>query len=167
MSPRAAWRLESLGFREVYDYATGKQNWLASGLPVEGEKADAPRAGKVARADAPTCLPGERVSDVKERIEASGWDTCVVVNEQRVVFGMLRPRQLEGDPDRTAEEAMAPGPSTFRPHVDAADLGEYMVRHDLPTAPITTGDGVLVGVLLREDAGRLAHERHEEHGRGR
>jgi len=133
---------------------------------VEGEKADVPRAGKVARADAPTCLPGERVAAVKERIEAVGWNTCVVVNEQQVVFGILRPKQLEGDPERTAEEAMAPGPSTFRPHVDAADLGEYMVKHDLPNAPITTGDGILVGVLLVEDAARLALERHGEHEHG-
>jgi CBS domain-containing protein len=103
---------------------------------------------------------------VKERIEAAGWSTCVVVNEQRVVFGILRPKQLEGDPERSAEEAMTPGPSTFRPHVDAADLGEYMVKHDLPNAPITTGDGILVGVLLVEDAARLAVERHGEHEHG-
>ena len=133
---------------------------------MEGEKADVPRAGKVARPDAPTCLPGERVAEVKTRVEAAGWDTCVVVNEQRVVFGILRPKQLDGDPERTAEEAMAPGPSTFRPHVDAADLGEYMVKHDLPNAPITTGDGVLVGVLLLEDAARLALDRHGEHEHG-
>lgn len=151
----------------MYDYATGKQNWLASGLPVEGERADVARAGTVAREDAPTCSLSDRVRDVRERIAAAGWDTCVVLNERRVVLGILRPRQLEGDPERTSEEAMAPGPSTFRPHVDAADLGEYMGRHDLPNAPITTGDGVLVGVLLREDAARLAHERHEEHGHGR
>jgi CBS domain-containing protein len=124
------------------------------------------RAGTVARKDAPTCRLDERLRDVKESIEAQGWDTCVVVNEQRVVLGLLRPKQLQGDLGRTAEEAMAPGPSTFRPHVDAADLGEYMTRHDLPNAPVTTGDGVLVGVLLREDAARLALHRHQEHEHG-
>ncbi|MGH2692996.1 MAG: CBS domain-containing protein [Actinomycetota bacterium] len=124
------------------------------------------RAGSVARKDAPTCGLGERLEDVKGRIQADGWDTCVVVNEQRVVLGLLRPKQLQGDPGRTAEEAMAPGPSTFRPHVDAAGLGEYMTRHDLPNAPITTGEGVLVGVLLREDAARLALHRHQEHEHG-
>jgi len=32
MSPRAASRLESLGFRDVYDYAAGKADWFAAGL---------------------------------------------------------------------------------------------------------------------------------------
>jgi hypothetical protein len=34
MSPRAAWRLERFGF-EVYDYAAGKADWTAPGLPTE------------------------------------------------------------------------------------------------------------------------------------
>jgi hypothetical protein len=36
MSPRAACRLETLGFPEVYDYVAGKADWLAHGLDVEG-----------------------------------------------------------------------------------------------------------------------------------
>jgi Mg/Co/Ni transporter MgtE len=144
----------------VYDYATGKQNWLASGLPVEGERAGMVRAGDLAKADAPTCRLYDRLGEVRERVRGDGWNTCVVVNEQRVVLGILRPKQLEGDATVTVEEAMAPGPSTFRPHVSAADLGEYLTRHDLPNVPITTGDGVLVGVLVREDAARVALERH-------
>ena len=35
MSPRAAWRLESLGFARVYDYVAGKADWMAAGLPTE------------------------------------------------------------------------------------------------------------------------------------
>jgi rhodanese-related sulfurtransferase len=31
MSPRAASRLESLGFTEVYDYIDGKLDWMAAG----------------------------------------------------------------------------------------------------------------------------------------
>ena len=38
MSPRAAWRLESLGFTKVYDYVPGKTDWLAAGLPREGDE---------------------------------------------------------------------------------------------------------------------------------
>jgi hypothetical protein len=33
MSPRAAWRLEGLGFERVYDYVPGESDWFASGLP--------------------------------------------------------------------------------------------------------------------------------------
>src|SRR5919108_546939 len=83
MSPRAAWRLERLGFEEVYDYASGKQDWLAAGLPTEGRTASWPRAGTVAREDAPTCGLGERLGDVAERTAKAGWDVCVVANGDR------------------------------------------------------------------------------------
>ena len=45
-----------------------------------------------------------------------------------------------------------------------------MVEHDVPNAPVTTSEGRLVGVLLREDAEREAHRLHmarhdhEQHG---
>src|SRR5688572_23586838 len=37
MSPRAASRLETLGFEQVYDYVAGKADWGSGGLPLEGE----------------------------------------------------------------------------------------------------------------------------------
>src|SRR5882762_8978989 len=39
MSPRAATWLGVLGF-DVYDYALGKVDWMAHGLPMEGTAAD-------------------------------------------------------------------------------------------------------------------------------
>jgi CheY-like chemotaxis protein len=39
MSPRAACRLETLGFDQVYDDSAGKTDWLAHGLAVEGADA--------------------------------------------------------------------------------------------------------------------------------
>jgi hypothetical protein len=44
MSPRAACRLETLGFPEVHDYVAGKADWLAHGRPTEGAQAAVPRA---------------------------------------------------------------------------------------------------------------------------
>ena len=44
-----------MGFKEVYDYVTGKLDWLAAGLPSDGPLARLPRAGDVARKDVPTC----------------------------------------------------------------------------------------------------------------
>ena len=35
-----------------------------------------------------------------------------------------------------------------------------MTDHDLPTSPVTTSDGRLIGVLRREDAVRAAHGQH-------
>jgi Mg/Co/Ni transporter MgtE len=132
---------------------------------VEGENAEMVRARTLARDDAPTCGLEERLGEVRERVEAAGWDTCVVVNEERIVLGLLRPKHLQGDPEQKVEKAMSPGPSTFRPHVSAAELGEYLARHDLPSVPITTGDGGLLGVLRREDI-PPEHHRHEEHDDG-
>jgi len=151
MAPRAAWRLESLGFDEVYDYAVGKLDWLAAGLPTEGTNANKPRAGTVARKDVPTCRLDERLADVRERAHGQGWDAAVVINAERVVFGLLRAKELAGDGDRLISEAMRPGPSTFRPYVLADEMAKTMVDHKLESSPITTSDGKLVGLLLQKD----------------
>ena len=158
MSPRAAWRLESLGFGEVYDYVAGKVDWMAAGLPTEGTKAAHPRAGDVARKDVPTAGLNERLVDVRDRIRAMGWDAVVVVNEERVVLGLLRSKELDADPDLRIEQAMRPGPSTFRPYVSIKEMATFMVEHKLESSPVTTSDGRLVGLLLQQDAVRLAGE---------
>ena len=151
MSPRAAWRLESLGFREVYDYTVGKLDWLAAGLPTEGTNAQKPRAGTLARKDVPTCALDERLGDVRDRAHGQGWDVAVVVNAERVVFGLLRAKELAGDADQLISDAMRPGPSTFRPYVLADEMARTMVDHKLESSPITTSDGRLVGLLLQKD----------------
>src|SRR5438093_3860780 len=87
MSPRAAWRLEDLGFADVNEYEAGKLDWMAAGLPFEGTNADRPRAGTVARPEVPTCRASEPLPDVRDRARAQGWDVCVVVNDARVVLG--------------------------------------------------------------------------------
>jgi hypothetical protein len=35
MSPRAASRLESIGFEQVYDYVAGKADWGSACLPLK------------------------------------------------------------------------------------------------------------------------------------
>jgi CBS domain-containing protein len=152
-----------MGVTQVYDYVAGKLDWLAAGLPIEGASAAHPRAGDVARPEVPTCGLDERLEDVQARVRAAGWDACVVVNPERVVLGLLRAKELDGDPDQRIEQAMRPGPSTFRPHVPIAEMAQYMVEHDSQNAPITTSDGRLVGLLRREDAVRTAHELHQHH----
>jgi CBS domain-containing protein len=46
---------------------------------------------------------------------------------------------------------MRPGPSTYRPNVPVEELVEIMIDKDVPSSPITTNDGRLVGLLLRDD----------------
>jgi CBS domain-containing protein len=150
MSPRAAWRLESLGFTEVYDYAAGKADWAAAGLPVEGKATEAARIGEVARRDVPTCELRERIGDVRERVRAAGWDTCLVVNEERVVLGRLFRTELEGEADASAETVMRSGPSTFRPNVTVEEMTRFMGERGFSTAVVTTSDGRLVGLFQWE-----------------
>jgi Mg/Co/Ni transporter MgtE len=108
----------------------------------------------VARRDVPTCRLEESIGQVRERVRAAGWDACVVVNDQRVVLGLLRDGELQRGQDELIEQVMRPGPSTFRPHVLIEELAHRMVHHDVPTSPVTTSDGRLVGLLRREDAAR-------------
>jgi Mg/Co/Ni transporter MgtE len=139
---------------------------MAAGLPTEGRLAELPRAGTVARTDVPTCRLDERLGEVQARVREAGWEACVVVNEERVVLGLLRSRELQGDPDRRIEEVMRPGPSTFRPHVGIEEMAAFMLEHGLPNSPVTTSDGRLVGLLLRDDAVRVAREVHERRHAG-
>ena len=156
MSPRAAWRLEELGFTDVAHYAGGVADWMASGLPIEGTMADDLHVAAVARTDVPTCGPRETVGDVSERLRESGWDTCVVVNEQRILLGRVFPKDLgEADRGTPVEEAMRPGPVTYRPDFLADQLLEVMEQHDFETALVTTSEGVLVGAVRREDLKRV------------
>jgi len=152
MSPRAAWRLETLGFAEFYDYIDGKVDWMAAGLPTEGTNAQKPRAGDIARKDVPTCGLTEKLGEVATRVRALGWDAVVVVNEQRVVLGLLRTKELAADPEQSIEKAMRPGPSNFRPYVSLHDMLHFMIDHKLESSPITTSDGRLVGLLMQKDA---------------
>ncbi len=158
MSPRAAWRLEGLGFERVYDYVPGKADWSASGLPTEGTLASVPNIGDAARQDAPTCTPTEKVGDVRDRTRRAGWDRCVVVNEERVVLGLLREKELDTDPEATAEEAMRNGPATFRPDEPVEKVAKRMRERGASAIVVTTSDGRLMGLLYRREAERLAVE---------
>jgi hypothetical protein len=149
MSPRAAWRLEALGFEQVYDYVAGKAAWGAAGLPREGPAASEPSAGDAADPDVPTCSLDDDLVAVREQALKSGWDTCIVVNEQRIVLGRLGRKALSGTSDRTVEDAMNEGPSTVRPNVPLRELDDRLEKQDLETALVTTREGRLVGIVRR------------------
>jgi Mg/Co/Ni transporter MgtE len=151
MSPRAAWRLESLGFQNVYDYVAGKADWGAAGLPLEGKRD--PRVSDIVRRDVPTCRLEERVGDVRERIRETGWDTCIVVNDEGVVLGQVGRNALQADEAVTAEEAMTSGPSTVRPNAAVKAIRRRIEKYDLTTVIVTRSDGRLVGVVHRDDVG--------------
>ncbi len=142
----------------MFDYVAGEADWLAFGLPTEGANADTPRAGDVAGRDAPTCGPGDRLGDVRERARAAGWDGYVVVNNERVVLGRIRGDALDGDPVAPVEAVMECGPTTVRPSEPLDALTERMRDRKTSSVLVTTSDGRLVGVLKRDDAERRLAE---------
>ena len=140
----------------MYDYVPGKADWFASGLPKEGRLASVPTIGEAARQDVPTCAPAEKVENARDRVRVAGRDTCVVVNKERIVLGLLREKELSSDPEATVERVMRSGPTTFRPVMLVGKMAERMRERGARTVLVTTSDGRLIGLLYREDAERLA-----------
>ena len=149
MSPRAAWRLESLGFTEVYDYVAGKLDWLASGGDVVRPEGAPPTAAQLARRDVPTCSLEDDVETVAARVAGTDWSICAVVNAEGVLLGLLGRSGLQGS--GRAEERMREGPSTIRPDEAADAVAARMAKHDLTVQLVTTSDGRLVGAVRRAD----------------
>ena len=126
---------------------------MGAGLSTEGTNAERPQLTDVVRRNVPTCGLGERLGDVRDRVVAAGWEACVVVGDARVVLGLLRAKELLGDPSLAVERVMRPGPSTFRPFVTVEEMRRTMTDRNLASSPVTTADGRLVGVILRADVG--------------
>jgi Mg/Co/Ni transporter MgtE len=134
----------------------GKVDWMARGLPLEGEKAGEPRAIDLAARDVVTCGLEETMGAVRERVARSPHGYAFVVSEDGVLLGRVRKAALEGDPRARAEDVMEPGPSTSRPDMPPAKLLEKLDRRDLRTAVLTDPDGRLLGVVRRADLAAFA-----------
>jgi CBS domain-containing protein len=156
LSPRAACRLEALGFTEVYDYVPGKVDWLAHNLPVDGERPDPPTAGRAMRDDVVQCRAGDRVADVRQRIERSSYSFALVTSVDGMLIGRVPASALDGGGDGEVGEVMELGPSTVRPHRAASELAEYLAERERRWAIVSTPEGRLLGVAWREDLERAA-----------
>ena len=154
MSPRAAARLESLGFTKVYDYEAGKSDWLASPLPTEGRAAGELDAAAMIRGDDIACHLGEKLGDTAKRVQAAGKDVCIVVNDRHIVLGRIRGRALDGDPDAVVEDVMTPGPSTIRPDTDLGTVVKTLRDGNVASTLVTNQEGRLIGTVYLEDVER-------------
>jgi peroxiredoxin/rhodanese-related sulfurtransferase len=152
LSPRAAARLESLGFSQVYDYAAGKADWGSFGLPLEGRRGSATRVGTYARAPVPTCGPGTWVGEARELARQAGTESCLVVGPGGVLVGKLDGSSLAGGGNVLAGTAMRTALRTVRPSFGLDEAVERMRTEGLTSLPVTHSDGVLVGVIRLEDA---------------
>ncbi len=148
MSPRAAWRLEQLGFDEVYDYVGGKADWIAAGLPTVRAPGAERRAVDAMDTDPPTATVGQRAGEVRE----TNGRSVVIVNESGVVLGRVRPDRPAGHPSAAVETAMSSGPTTVRASEPLDALLERMHSRRVGEILVTTPEGRLLGVVRVPDA---------------
>lgn len=146
MSPRAAWRLEQLGYDPVYDYAAGKVDWMAAGLPTIRSDPSERRALDAADRDPHTCHPGQLVGELSTVPSGTAF---VVVNEHRIVVGRYRTRGPSANGAIRVEEVMEPGPTTVRAHEPLDALLKRMAGRGVGEVIVTTPEGELLGIVRR------------------
>jgi CBS domain-containing protein len=128
----------------------GKVDWLARGMPVEGDEADKPRVGAIARDDVVTCGLETPIGQVRDQVAASPYGFGLVVWTDGTVLGRLRGSDMAGaDDGATAEQLMQPGPSTVRCDLPVEELRKRLDEKDLKTSLVSTPEGKLVGVVTR------------------
>jgi CBS domain-containing protein len=133
----------------------GKVDWLAHNLPVEGERPEAPIAGRAMRDDVVLCRPGARMSDVYELIERSPYPFALVTSDDGTLLGRAPASALDrASSERPVWEVAEPGPKTFRPHTSAETVAGVLADKDLRWAIVTTPEGRVLGVASREDLER-------------
>jgi CBS domain-containing protein len=133
----------------------GKVDWLAHNLPVEGDRPEAPIAGRVMRDDAVLCRPTDPVSDVRELIERSPYPFGLVTSDDRTLLGRAPASALEPASERAVLDVAQPGPKTFRPHASAEKVAGFLADKGYRWAIITTPEGRFLGVASRADLERL------------
>lgn len=148
-SPRAAKRLETLGFAQVYDYVDGKADWTARALPVE--RSGPPRVLDAVE-PATTCRLEDDVASIKEKVESSGDVGCLVVDDDDIVLGRIRPRVFLERGATSIAAMMEEGPSTYRPNVPLKELLDRMRKNVINNVVVSDPDGRLIGILRRERA---------------
>lgn len=152
MNPRAACRLGTLGFSQVYDDMPGKVDWLARNLPVEGADADAPLIGRHLRHEVGTAAPDEPIADVRARVAASPHSFALVTTADRVLLGRLRGTYLgHADAAAVMADVMEAGPSTLRRHEPVDAVRTRLVDKGLTYEIVTDPDGRLLGTVHPDD----------------
>ena len=127
----------------------GKVDWMAFGLPVEGE--DGPFIGEQV-VEVPTCDVGGTIADVRRLLPGP-----VVIVADGLAVGEVDGDAVEGRADDAPLlDVLQPVPSTYRPSVTVEALtddgggGRHLV---------STPDGRLLGAVEVE-----AHEHGHDHG---
>ena len=79
---------------------------------------------------------------------------CVVVNDERVVLGVVKEEAMIENPNAAVEQIMESGPATIRPSWSLEETTEYLREHKTDHILVTTSDGRLVGFFDQQGAER-------------
>jgi len=131
----------------VYDYAWGKADWLAAGLPTQGAGTRERRAIDAIE-EALTCPPTTTVRDATERAQAADADNLLVINEEGILLGRFR-LDTVADPEAVVDSLSEPGPVTVRANEPLEPMLERMARRGVTEMVVTTPEGRLLGVVRR------------------
>jgi predicted transcriptional regulator len=101
--------------------------------------------------DVAKCRLEERIEDVRPRVEDSPYRFALVVAPGGTLLGRIGKAALDSDANVTVDAAMEPGPSTVRADVSLESLRDRLDKRGFKTAVVTTPDGVLLGVVRRQD----------------
>jgi rhodanese-related sulfurtransferase/CBS domain-containing protein len=149
LSSRAAARLESMKFAEVYDYVDSKVAWLAEGLPSAGLVDDSRRAISRLHTDLPSVGPDTRLGDLPDA--ATDWEVVAVTDEHNVVLGVVRREADDVAPDTPVATVMQPAPPTVRPSIPLRELAQTMDKNGEDFLLVTKLDGQLMGLVRRAE----------------
>ncbi len=110
---------------------------------------DAQRAGAVAHPDVPSVGPTATVADVAAVI--GDWELAAVVNEHRIVLGVVRSEALAVDRGLPVEAVLQPDPATVRPSILIRELAKSMDADGQERVLVTTPGGRLIGLVRRAE----------------
>jgi Mg/Co/Ni transporter MgtE len=96
---------------------------------------------------------------VRLELEPGADSICAVTNDEGIVLGRVRWKDLPERDDVRVDEFMQLGPATVRPREELGDLVERMRKAGVKTILVTTPQGRLVGIVHRDDAERAIQER--------
>ena len=119
------------------------------------------RAGDQAHEDESTCHLVDFINQVRQQLQGSGWKECVMVNDQRVVLGLLYAFNIpDRNSQKTVEQVIECGFVTYRLDASNDKISKYLHEHNQDSILVTKPNGALVGLLRREDVPKIANNHY-------